>query len=226
MAASRSEALADMRATYQDVLDAPAHQVAEIVNGTLYAHPRPAPAPAHTLARSALGTDLGNPFQFGRGGPGGWWILDEPELHLDDDILVPDAGPPARAPCAAVCPPPPAPGRPPATLPSPALGYDEDQRAYARAGFPIPATSSTTSRSHRPFVSGEPHRSVAPDVRSTPAATTWSTSVESQYTGGGLWRTGKPRFAAASAASRAVRAWQAGTFGTPAAASMSRGRVR
>ena len=35
MAASRSEALADMRATYQDVLDAPAHQVAEIVNGTL-----------------------------------------------------------------------------------------------------------------------------------------------------------------------------------------------
>ena len=69
MAASRSEALADMRATYQDVLDAPAHQIAEIVNGTLYAHPRP--APAHTLARSALGTDLGNPFQFGRGGPGG-----------------------------------------------------------------------------------------------------------------------------------------------------------
>jgi Uma2 family endonuclease len=26
----------------------------------------------------------------GRGGPGGWWILDEPELHLGDDVLVPD----------------------------------------------------------------------------------------------------------------------------------------
>ena len=76
------------RATYQDVLDAPAHRVAEIIDGTLYTHPRP--APPHTLASSALGNDLGNPFQFGRGGPGGWWILDEPELHLGEDILVPD----------------------------------------------------------------------------------------------------------------------------------------
>ena len=76
------------RATYQDVLDAPAHQVAENIAGTLHTHPRP--APAHTLASSALGNDLGNPFQFGRGGPGGWWIFDEPELHLDEDILVPD----------------------------------------------------------------------------------------------------------------------------------------
>ena len=88
MAASRREALAERRATYQDVLDAPAHQVAEIVGGTLHTHPRP--SPAHTLASSALGNDLGNPFQFGRGGPGGWWILDEPELHLGEDILVPD----------------------------------------------------------------------------------------------------------------------------------------
>ena len=89
MAVSRREALARRgRATYQDVLDAPAHQVAEIVAGTLYTHPRP--APAHTLASSALGSDLGNAFQFGRGGPGGWWILDEPELHLGEDILVPD----------------------------------------------------------------------------------------------------------------------------------------
>ena len=76
------------RATYQDVLDAPAHLVAEIIDGTLHTHPRP--APAHTLASSALGNDLGNPFQFGRGGPGGWWILDEPELHLGEDVLVPD----------------------------------------------------------------------------------------------------------------------------------------
>ena len=76
------------RATYQDVLDTPAHLVAEIIDGTLHTHPRP--APTHTLASSALGNDLGNPFQFGRGGPGGWWILDEPELHLGDDVLVPD----------------------------------------------------------------------------------------------------------------------------------------
>ena len=76
------------RATYQDVLDAPPHRVAEIVDGTLYTHPRP--AMPHALASSSLGTDLTNPFQFGRGGPGGWWIIDEPELHLREDILVPD----------------------------------------------------------------------------------------------------------------------------------------
>ena len=76
------------RATYQDVLDAPAHQVAEIIKGTLHTHPRP--APRHTLASSTLGNELGPPFHRGRGGPGGWWILDEPELHLGEDILVPD----------------------------------------------------------------------------------------------------------------------------------------
>ena len=76
------------RATYQDVLDAPAHQVAEIVDGTLYTHPRP--AMPHALASSRLGIDLGGPFDRGRGGPGGWWIIDEPELHLGEDIMVPD----------------------------------------------------------------------------------------------------------------------------------------
>ena len=76
------------RASYQDVLDAPAHRVAEIVDGTLYTHPRP--AMPHALASSALQSDLSNTFQFGRGGPGGWWIIFEPELHLGEDILVPD----------------------------------------------------------------------------------------------------------------------------------------
>ena len=76
------------RATYQDVLDAPAHRVAEIVDGTLYTHPRP--APPHALASSSLQGDLSSAFQFGRGGPGGWWIIFEPELHLGEDIVVPD----------------------------------------------------------------------------------------------------------------------------------------
>ena len=44
----------------------------------------------HALATSSLGHDLSGPFQFGRSGPGGWWIIDEPELHLGEDILVPD----------------------------------------------------------------------------------------------------------------------------------------
>ena len=80
------------RATYQDVLDAPPHMVAEVVGGTLYTHPRP--APPHTEAGSSLGMEIGPPYQKGRGGPGGWRILDEPELHFgtppDEDILVPD----------------------------------------------------------------------------------------------------------------------------------------
>ena len=76
------------RATYRDVLDAPPHMVAEIVEGALHLQPRP--ASRHTLAGSSLGDELVSPFQKGRGGPGGWWILDEPELHLGEDILVPD----------------------------------------------------------------------------------------------------------------------------------------
>ena len=76
------------RATYQDVLDAPAHRVAEIVDGVLYTHPRP--AMPHALARSVLGRRIGNPYHDKIGGPGGWWIIDEPELHLGEDILVPD----------------------------------------------------------------------------------------------------------------------------------------
>ena len=89
MAASRSEALARRgRATYQDVIDAPAHLVAEIINGTLYTHPRP--APAHAVASTVLSGELGPPFHRGRDGPGGWWILFEPELHLGEEVMVPD----------------------------------------------------------------------------------------------------------------------------------------
>ncbi|MCY4501507.1 MAG: Uma2 family endonuclease [Alphaproteobacteria bacterium] len=76
------------RATYRDVLDAPPHMVAEIVDGALHLQPRP--AIRHTVASSFLGGELFGPFQRGRGGPGGWWILDEPELHLGKDVLVPD----------------------------------------------------------------------------------------------------------------------------------------
>ncbi len=76
------------RATYDDVLAAPAHLVAELLDGELSLVPRP--AMGHTVVASTLGAELGGPFQRGRGGPGGWWILDEPELHLAADVLVPD----------------------------------------------------------------------------------------------------------------------------------------
>jgi Uma2 family endonuclease len=76
------------RATYQDVLDAPEHMVAELIDGELRLSPRP--APPHALALSALGYALGPPFHHGDGGPGGWVILHEPELHLGPEIVVPD----------------------------------------------------------------------------------------------------------------------------------------
>src|SRR5688572_14211617 len=76
------------RASYEDLLAVPDTMIAEIIDGELVVQPRPA-AP-HARASSVLGGSLGGPFDFGRGGPGGWIILDEPELHLREDVLVPD----------------------------------------------------------------------------------------------------------------------------------------
>lgn len=76
------------RATYEDLLAVPDTKVAQIIDGELIVQPRP--AGPHTLLASGLGMHLGTPFQFGQGGPGGWFILFEPELHLGEDILVPD----------------------------------------------------------------------------------------------------------------------------------------
>ncbi len=75
-------------ATYEDLKKVPPHKVAEIINGRLITQPRP--APRHAVASSSVGNKIGSPFHHGDGGPGGWWILDEPELHLGDHVLVPD----------------------------------------------------------------------------------------------------------------------------------------
>ena len=79
---------AKRRATYEDLLAAPEHLVAEIIQGALITHPRP--ASLHARAASRLGAELDGPFDRGKGGPGGWILLDEPELHLHGDVLVPD----------------------------------------------------------------------------------------------------------------------------------------
>ena len=75
-------------ATYADLLNAPDNRVAEIIGGELFATPRP--APAHADAASGIGGALRGPFDRARGGPGGWRILFEPELHLGSEVLVPD----------------------------------------------------------------------------------------------------------------------------------------
>ncbi len=85
----QSAAADHRRALYEQYLAVPAHQCAEIVRGTLYVSPRP--SPAHANASSVLVGELSGPFQRGRGGPGGWWILHEPELHLVAlEPMVPD----------------------------------------------------------------------------------------------------------------------------------------
>ncbi|WP_437493245.1 Uma2 family endonuclease [Sorangium sp. So ce1014] len=83
------------RATYADLEAVPPNKVAELVRGTLHVFPRP--APRHARASSRLGGKLSGPFDLGEGGPGGWHIPDEPELHFPDpeapgeiDALVPD----------------------------------------------------------------------------------------------------------------------------------------
>ncbi len=75
-------------ARYEDLFDLPETLVGEIINGRVVTHPRP--APRHARAYSSIGGAIFDPFDRGQGGPGGWWILDEPEIHLHDDILVPD----------------------------------------------------------------------------------------------------------------------------------------
>ena len=78
----------DRKATYADLEKVPETHVAEMVGGDLYATPRP--ALRHAGAASALGVLIGHPFGTHRSSPGGWWILDEPELHFGWDVLVPD----------------------------------------------------------------------------------------------------------------------------------------
>jgi Uma2 family endonuclease len=80
--------LAKRPATYEDLLKVPDNLVAEIIQGELYTSPRP--ASPHARASSGLGARIYTNFDDGGGGPGGWWILDEPELHLGPDVLVPD----------------------------------------------------------------------------------------------------------------------------------------
>lgn len=78
-------------ARYDELLKVPDTKVAEIIDGELIVTPRP--ASPHALAASVIGADLNFSFHRPPGdpvGPGGWWLLSEPELHFGDDVVVPD----------------------------------------------------------------------------------------------------------------------------------------
>ena len=76
------------RATYADLKAVPPHLVAEILNGRLVTHPRP--APPHGTSSTSLTDELVGPFQKRKGGPGGWVFIGEPELHRGEDVAVPE----------------------------------------------------------------------------------------------------------------------------------------
>lgn len=80
------------RSTYADIEALAPNLVGEILAGELHVSPRP--AGPHSVASSMLGALLTTAFRIGLTGPGGWWIIDEPELSLsvdpDYDPVVPD----------------------------------------------------------------------------------------------------------------------------------------
>lgn len=71
---------------YERLLALPEHLTGELIDGELTTQPRP--SGRHATAESALGMRLGPPFHFGDGGPGGWRIVVEPEIHFVRDTLV------------------------------------------------------------------------------------------------------------------------------------------
>ena len=82
---------AGRRAVYEDLYAIPESAIGEIIDGELVVTPRP--SPEHTHASSVLGLEIGPGYALGRGGgPGGWIILDEPEIMFAGrgEPLVPD----------------------------------------------------------------------------------------------------------------------------------------
>jgi Uma2 family endonuclease len=76
-------------ATYQDVLDAPENMVAELLDGELFLSPRP--GEPHARAEIRISSFLTSRFEWGEsGGPGGWVFRVEPEIHIEDKVVVPD----------------------------------------------------------------------------------------------------------------------------------------
>lgn len=66
--------------TLADLDALPSHIKGEIIEGVLYTMTRP--RGRHQRTGLAIGGELRGPFDLGRNGPGGWWILPEPGIEL------------------------------------------------------------------------------------------------------------------------------------------------
>ncbi len=82
--------LAEKYSLYEQLLVLPETLTGEILNGQLHTQPRPSGPHGRTTAR--LDRTIGRGYDDGEGGPGGWWIFIEPELHFvrDVEVVVPD----------------------------------------------------------------------------------------------------------------------------------------
>lgn len=77
-----------VKSVHEQWMELPENVVGEIIMGELHVSPRP--APKHARASTKIAGSLDGPFDSGVGGPGGWVILFEPEIHLESTIVVPD----------------------------------------------------------------------------------------------------------------------------------------
>jgi Uma2 family endonuclease len=85
-----SSAASKNKTAYEKWMELSDDVVGEIIAGELHVSPRP--APKHSRASTKLSGVLDGPFDSGKGGPGGWTLLFEPEIHINSNIFVPDIG--------------------------------------------------------------------------------------------------------------------------------------
>jgi len=77
--------------TLYEYLEAlPEGMIGEILNGQLHAQSRPSNRHAHAASR--VDRSIGRGYGDGIDGPGGWWIIAEPEVHFvyNVEVAVPD----------------------------------------------------------------------------------------------------------------------------------------
>jgi hypothetical protein len=75
-------------ATYADLEALPEHIRGELIDGVLYTQAQP--RARHQFASGGIVVDLTQAYDKRRGGRGGWWFLQEPELHFRKNVLIPD----------------------------------------------------------------------------------------------------------------------------------------
>lgn len=84
-----SVSLAVTKANYNDLYKIPESMIGEIIDGELFAIPRP--SPQHSNVVFELCGELWGPYKRGKdGSTGGWIFLIEPEIQFGEDILVPE----------------------------------------------------------------------------------------------------------------------------------------